>query len=110
MSMPSDVTPDVAEAVRQISDPVREKTRELAGGIKPAYVGWGVMSFVAFIGVAHLGPAIHRLLRRETALEKTKRLAIEAKHEAKTRAKRARRRAKSQIHRARDLGDRAFRR
>lgn len=83
MSMPSDVTEDVTEAVERVARPRRPRARgNPLRKITVEQYGWAAATIIAFLGVAHLGPRLHRLIRPETTIEKARRKAIEARREA----------------------------
>ena len=99
MSMPSDMTSDISEAVDKIASKTgtgARLTREQSGVAAAA--------LVAFVGIAFLGPALARALQRKQRLEE--RIARRAREmHARTRA--AGRQAQKRVSR---LGDQAFRR
>ena len=72
MSMPSDVTPDIAEAVERMERPMRIARQ--TSQFTPEQRGFALAAFVAFLGIAFVGPAIGRVLRpdRSTAKKVTR--------------------------------------
>ena len=78
MSLPSDVTPDVSEAMAQdrpaVSTAPRPRGLEQGGVI--------VAALVAFFGIAYLGPALTRLTRKPTLQDRMARRVQEARRQA----------------------------
>ncbi len=102
MSMPSDVTPDVTEAVEAIEKTAAPKLRRannsLFRKITPEQYGFAAATLVAFFGVAIFGPKV-----REMRKPRRQRLADRARESA-------RRAARETRERARDVRDEAGRR
>ncbi len=99
MSMPSDVTSDISEAVETIAPKTGTSTR-----LTREQSGVAAAALVAFVGVAFLGPALSRALQRQRRLEeRIARRARDMHHRART----AGRQAQKRIRR---LGDQALRR
>ncbi len=88
MSMPSDVNPDVAEAVQAMEDkvppPVRRASRSLLRKISPEQYGFAAAALVAFMGVAICGPRVQEMRkpRRQRMIDRARRAARQATREA----------------------------
>lgn len=102
MSMPSDVNPDVAEAVeaieKRVPPKVRAASRSLFRKITPEQYGFAAATLVAFFGVAVCGPKL-----REMRKPRRQRLIDRAREGA-------RRTARDTRERAQDVRDEAGRR
>ncbi len=92
MSMPSDVNPDVAEAVEAIEKRVpptlRRANNSLFRKVSPEQVGFAAAALVAFLGVAILGPKVQEMRkpRRQRMIDRARRAARQAAREARSRA------------------------
>ena len=113
MSMPSDVNPDVAEAVRTIEDKVppkvRDASRSLLRKVTPEQYGFAAAAFIAFLGVAICGPRVQEMRkpRRQRMIDRARRAARQATKDAQGQAREARDRAGRRL---RQLGGGAVRR
>ena len=96
MSMPSDVNPDVAEAVQAIEDkvppPVRRASKSLFRNISPEQVGFAAAVVVAFVGVAICGPKVKEMRkpRRQRMIDRARRAARQATRDAHRQAQNVR--------------------
>lgn len=79
MSMPSDTTPDVAEAMEQAAPETVRRTSQLT----PDQTGWAVAALVAFLGITYLGPALTRLARQPTRKARMERRWRDARRQAR---------------------------
>ena len=95
MSMPSDVTPDIAEAAERMERPFRPAGERIVSQMTDEQRGWAVAAFVAFLGVAFVGPAVGRALKPRSMREK---LAYRAEH-VRGRAMKAGKRAEKRVRR-----------
>ena len=93
MSMPSDVTPDVMDAME--ADRPRDAT-PTRNQLTPEQRGWAVAAFVAFLGVAFIGPAAARALNPKRSMKD--RLTRQA-HDARKHAAKAGARAQERVRR-----------
>ena len=92
MSMPSDVTSDVTEAVEDLeaghadraSHHLSRASRSLLRDVTPEQAGFAAAVFVAFLGVAVLGPRLveWRKPRHVSLREKAERAARDARQRA----------------------------
>jgi hypothetical protein len=88
MSMPSDTTPDVADAIHEearVLRPVRESLSSEQRGLIAA-------ALVAFFGIAYIGPAIARLRRGPSRRDRAARALRDAKERAEDAARQGGRR------------------
>ena len=92
MSMPSDVNPDVAEAVEAIEKRVPPKLRRagksLFRQVTPEQYGFAAAALVAFLGVAICGPKVQEMRkpRRQRIVDRARRAARQAADDARSRA------------------------
>ena len=113
MSMPSDVTPDVAEAVQAMADkvppPVRRASKSLLRKMSPEQYGFAAAAIVAFLGVAICGPKLQEMRkpRRQRMIDRARRAARQATRDAQRQAQDVREAA---ARRLRQLGDGTIRR
>lgn len=111
MSMPSDVNPDVAEAVeaieRRVPPKVRRASRSVFRQITTEQVGFAAAMAIAFLGVAVCGPKVQEMRkpRRQRLIDRARRTAQRATKEARRQAQDLRDQAG---RRMRQLGDRPF--
>ena len=85
MSMPSDVTPDVTEAMGQRGPiPARRDPPVVTIDLTPQQVGFAVAALVAFLGVAVVGPRIAAIRRpaRSRVKDRAQRTVEEARRQA----------------------------
>ena len=93
MSMPSDVTPDVAEAVEAIDERVTRSARRANSSvfrkISPEQYGFAAAAVIAFLGVAVCGPKVREMRkpRRQRLIERARRTAQRATKEAQRQAR-----------------------
>lgn len=92
MSMPSDVNPDVAEAVQAIEartpPKVRRATKSLFRQLTPEQYGFAAAVIVAFLGVAVCGPKVQEMRK-----PRQRRMIDRARHAARKATVEARRQA-----------------
>ena len=108
MSMPSDVSPDITEAVDSIKakvPPLRDTTGPTGGE-----VGLAAAALVAFAGIAVLGPAITRLLRPKSLGARMADKAAVARYRVATAAADTRKKGRRASKTLRRLGGGAIRR
>ena len=111
MSMPSDVNPDVAEAVEAIEKRVppelRRASKSLFRQITPEQYGFAAATLVAFLGVAICGPKLQdmRRPRRQRMIDRARGTARQATETVQRHAQDVRDEAE---HRWRQLGGGTF--
>lgn len=69
MSMPSDATPDITEAMA--AEP-RFPGERLLTQFTPLQRGWAAAALITFVGVAYLGPALTRWTARKSRAQRFK--------------------------------------
>ena len=85
MSMPSDVTADITEAMEQRTPPsLQRASRSLLQRVTAEQAGYAAAAVIAFLGVAVIGPKIAELRRprRESLSGKMHRTASDARRRA----------------------------
>ena len=65
MSLPSDVTEDVTEAMERTQLP----GRKIASRYTPEQRGWAAAIFIAFLGIAFVGPAWARTVNKKRSMK-----------------------------------------
>ena len=113
MSMPSDVNPDVAEAVeaieKRVPPEVRRASKSLFRKITPEQYGFAAATLVAFLGVAIFGPKVQEMRkpRRKRLVDRARETARDTARETRERARDVRDEAARRLH---QLGGGTFRR
>jgi hypothetical protein len=92
MSMPSDVTPDITEAMEAApAPPIKPVARRLMDEVTAEQFGLVAAAAVAFLGVAILGPALARIARPKPLSRRLEDRARDLREQAVAAAERARR-------------------
>ena len=82
MSMPSDTTPDVMDATREM-EAADEKGQSHKSQLTREQGGMVIAALVAFLGITYFGPALTRFRRAPTARERVAYRLREARRQAR---------------------------